>query len=90
MGILNVTPDSFSDGGAYYDPARAVEHGLADPMMAPVVAAAGIPYVVMHWRAPSRHMPAYAVYRDVVTGVPAELRRRVDALTGAGVGPGRG
>ena len=28
MGILNVTPDSFSDGGEFYDPARAVEHGL--------------------------------------------------------------
>jgi len=29
MGILNVTPDSFSDGGLYLDPARAVERGLA-------------------------------------------------------------
>ncbi|MHC4786723.1 MAG: dihydropteroate synthase, partial [Planctomycetota bacterium] len=28
MGVLNVTPDSFSDGGAYQDPAAAVEHGL--------------------------------------------------------------
>jgi dihydropteroate synthase len=28
MGALNVTPDSFSDGGLYVDPARAVEHGL--------------------------------------------------------------
>ena len=26
MGILNVTPDSFSDGGQFDDPARAVEH----------------------------------------------------------------
>jgi dihydropteroate synthase len=26
MGILNVTPDSFSDGGEYRDPDRAVEH----------------------------------------------------------------
>jgi len=26
MGILNVTPDSFSDGGRYAEPARAVEH----------------------------------------------------------------
>ncbi len=26
MGILNVTPDSFSDGGRYVDPAQAVEH----------------------------------------------------------------
>src|SRR6185437_12155217 len=29
MGILNVTPDSFSDGGLYLDPDRAVEHALA-------------------------------------------------------------
>jgi dihydropteroate synthase len=26
MGILNVTPDSFSDGGQFLDPQRAVEH----------------------------------------------------------------
>jgi dihydropteroate synthase len=29
MGIVNVTPDSFSDGGRYADPARAIAHGLA-------------------------------------------------------------
>ena len=29
MGILNVTPDSFSDGGRYFDPGRAVAHALA-------------------------------------------------------------
>lgn len=29
MGIVNVTPDSFSDGGRYASPARAIEHGLA-------------------------------------------------------------
>lgn len=29
MGVLNVTPDSFSDGGRHLDPARAVEAGLA-------------------------------------------------------------
>ncbi len=28
MGIVNVTPDSFSDGGRYLDPAAAVDHGL--------------------------------------------------------------
>lgn len=27
MGIVNVTPDSFSDGGRYFDAARAVAHG---------------------------------------------------------------
>jgi dihydropteroate synthase len=28
MGILNVTPDSFSDGGQFFDTERAVERGL--------------------------------------------------------------
>jgi dihydropteroate synthase len=28
MGILNTTPDSFSDGGQFLDPGAAVEHGL--------------------------------------------------------------
>ncbi|MBN1436405.1 MAG: dihydropteroate synthase [Sedimentisphaerales bacterium] len=28
MGILNVTPDSFSDGGNWLEPQRAVEHAL--------------------------------------------------------------
>jgi dihydropteroate synthase len=29
MGVLNVTPDSFSDGGRFLDPDRAIAHGLA-------------------------------------------------------------
>ncbi|HVF76763.1 MAG TPA: dihydropteroate synthase [Solirubrobacteraceae bacterium] len=29
MGVVNVTPDSFSDGGEWLDPAAAVSHGLA-------------------------------------------------------------
>ena len=29
MGVVNVTPDSFSDGGSWLDPADAVTHGLA-------------------------------------------------------------
>jgi len=28
MGVVNITPDSFSDGGRYLDPQRAIEHGL--------------------------------------------------------------
>lgn len=28
MGVLNITPDSFSDGGLFYDKAKAVERGL--------------------------------------------------------------
>lgn len=29
MGVLNVTPDSFSDGGRYLDPDAAVRHGMS-------------------------------------------------------------
>ncbi|MDE2701421.1 MAG: dihydropteroate synthase [Gemmatimonadota bacterium] len=29
MGVLNVTPDSFSDGGLYFEPRKAVERALA-------------------------------------------------------------
>ncbi|MFJ1794590.1 dihydropteroate synthase [Kitasatospora griseola] len=28
MGVVNVTPDSFSDGGMWLDPAKAIAHGL--------------------------------------------------------------
>ncbi|HLA83765.1 MAG TPA: dihydropteroate synthase [Thermoguttaceae bacterium] len=28
MGVVNVTPDSFSDGGRYFDPSAAVDHAL--------------------------------------------------------------
>jgi dihydropteroate synthase len=28
MAVVNVTPDSFYDGGVYFEPARAVERGL--------------------------------------------------------------
>lgn len=30
MGILNVTPDSFSDGGRFYTPDRALRHALKE------------------------------------------------------------
>ncbi|GIE79913.1 dihydropteroate synthase [Actinoplanes philippinensis] len=164
MGVLNVTPDSFSDGGRYTDVDAAVQHGaglfregahvidvggestrpgaervdaeteiarvvpvierlfaqgvpvsvdttraavaeaaltagaaivndvsggLADPGMAAVVAAAGCPWILMHWRGHSRDMQKLAVYRDVVTEVRDELRARADAAIAAGVDPGR-
>lgn len=28
MGVLNITPDSFSDGGHYFETGRAIEHGI--------------------------------------------------------------
>ena len=38
MGVVNVTPDSFSDGGEFYRAGRAIEHGLA-------LLAAGVDYL---------------------------------------------
>jgi dihydropteroate synthase len=162
MGVVNVTPDSFSDGGAWMDPQAAVAHGrelaaagadivdvggestrpgaqrisaaeelrrvmpvitqlaqagvcvsvdttraavarsavtagasmvndvsggLADPDMVAVVAAAGVPYVVTHWRAHSADMYGQATYGDVVTDVRAELGRRVAAVMAGGIDP---
>ncbi|MFI6514017.1 dihydropteroate synthase [Spirillospora sp. NPDC050679] len=162
MGVVNVTPDSFSDGGSWFDPEKAVRHGLdlvaegadiidvggestrpgaqrvsreeelrrvvpviaalaaegvpvsvdtmraevaeaavaagarlvndvsgglADPGMPRVVAAAGVPYVVMHWRGHSHDMHSRAVYADVVGEVREELLRRVDAVLAEGVDP---
>jgi dihydropteroate synthase len=160
MGILNVTPDSFSDGGRYTDRDAAIAHGvamradgadvvdvggestrpgaervdaatetarvlpvvrelvaagvpvsidttrasvaaealaagatvvndvsggLADPAMAKLVADAGCPWVLMHWRGHSRDMRRLAVYDDVVAEVRAELAQRVEEALGAGV-----
>jgi dihydropteroate synthase len=164
MGVLNVTPDSFSDGGRYLDLAAAVDHGiamhregadlvdvggestrpgaervdaetetarivpvirelsragvplsidttraavaeaalsagativndvsggLADPGMVKIVAEAGCPWILMHWRGHSRTMRELAKYDDVVAEVRAELLDRVAAATAAGVDPGR-
>jgi dihydropteroate synthase len=162
VGVLNVTPDSFSDGGRYAGVDAAVAHGmalhadgahvvdiggestrpgarridaatesarvlpvirelaaagvpmsidttrasvaaaaveagvrmvndvsggLADPGMAAVVAAAGCPWVLMHWRGHSEHMRELARYGDVVAEVAAELTARVDDAVRAGVAP---
>jgi len=162
MGVLNVTPDSFSDGGCFADTATAVAHGLdmhtagadyvdiggestrpgadrvdsdeecrrvlpvvreltaagvrtsvdttraevaeaaldagatlindvsgglADKNMAELVAEAGVPWVLMHWRGHSREMYAAAQYGDVVTEVCAELMARVEDVVAAGVAP---
>ncbi|MBV1853444.1 dihydropteroate synthase [Catellatospora tritici] len=162
MGVLNVTPDSFSDGGLYTDLDSAVRHGvelreqgahlvdvggestrpgalrvdaetetarvvpviralaeagvatsvdttraavaaaalkagavlvndvsggLADPDIRRVVAEAGCPYVIMHWRGHSDRMQELATYHDVVGQVRAELSERVDEALAAGVRP---
>ena len=64
-----------------------VSGGLADERMARLVADAGVPYVVMHWRGHSRTMQDMAIYRDVVGEVRDELRQRVDTITAQGVDP---
>jgi dihydropteroate synthase len=162
MGVVNVTPDSFSDGGSWLDPAAATEHGLelasqgadivdvggestrpgaqrvsaaeelsrvlpvvtalaaagcyvsidtmradvarqalhagasmvndvsggqADAQMATVVAAAGVPYVMTHWRGHSSDMYGTASYTDILSEVRAELADRVTAAVGSGVDP---
>jgi dihydropteroate synthase len=164
FGVLNVTPDSFSDGGRYSDRAAAIAHahqlitegadvvdvggestrpgaeridaatetarvvpvirelatggirvsidttraavaaaaldagaglvndvsgGLADPDMGRVVADAGCPWVLMHWRGHSREMAQLARYDDVVKEVIAELGQRVEEAVAAGVAPDR-
>jgi dihydropteroate synthase len=164
MGVVNVTPDSFSDGGEWFGADAAIQHGLdlvaqgadivdvggestrpgaqrieaaeelrrvgpvieglveagvhvsvdtmraqvaefalqagarlvndvsgglADPDMPRLVAAAGVSYVVVHWRGHSHDMYSRAVYTDVVAEVRAELARRVDAVVAVGVDPGR-
>jgi dihydropteroate synthase len=66
-----------------------VSGGLADPGMARVVAEAGVPWVLMHWRGHSRDMYDKARYRDVVDDVRRELCERVDAAVAAGVAPER-
>ncbi|MFG2330228.1 dihydropteroate synthase [Streptomyces sp. NPDC048604] len=164
MGVVNVTPDSFSDGGRWFDTTAAVKRGLdlvaegadlidvggestrpgatrvdeeeelrrvvpvvrglaaegvtvsvdtmratvaaravaagaalvndvsgglADPQMIPAVAAAEVPFVVMHWRGFSADMNSLAVYDDVVGEVLAELRTRMDAVVDGGIAPER-
>jgi dihydropteroate synthase len=64
-----------------------VSGGLADARMARLVADAGVPYVVMHWRGHSSAMQDRAIYRDVVGEVRDELRQRVDTVIAQGVDP---
>jgi dihydropteroate synthase len=66
-----------------------VSGGLADPDMPGAVAAAGVPYVVNHWRGHSDDMYGKAVYDDVVTDVRTELSLRVHDLIAEGVDPGQ-
>ncbi|MDQ2844907.1 MAG: dihydropteroate synthase [Actinomycetota bacterium] len=62
-----------------------VSGGLADPEMAGVVADAGAPWVLMHWRGHSDVMQREVHYSDVAGEVRDELLARVDAAVAAGV-----
>ncbi|KHO18009.1 dihydropteroate synthase [Mycolicibacterium setense] len=65
-----------------------VSGGLADPNMAPLLAEAKVPWILMHWRSVSAEQPHHAPgYADVVAEVRAELLGAVDAAVAAGVDP---
>jgi dihydropteroate synthase len=71
MGVLNVTPDSFSDGGLWVDPERAVAHGLEM-----VEQGAGIIDVGGESTRPGAEEVSEAVELDRVLPVIDALRRR--------------
>ncbi|MFT3660192.1 MAG: dihydropteroate synthase [Gordonia sp. (in: high G+C Gram-positive bacteria)] len=85
------------EAGAVY--VNDVSGGRADADMARVVADAGLPWILMHWRpsndagAGERHFTHRAEdaveYRDVVAEVSGELLGQVDAAVAAGVDPDR-
>jgi dihydropteroate synthase len=69
-----------------------VSGGLADPDVLRVVAATGVRYVAMHWRAHSDRMTDFATYDGpggVVAAVRDELAARVQAVLAAGVAADR-
>ncbi|MEM6106388.1 dihydropteroate synthase [Mycobacterium sp. 050272] len=67
-----------------------VSGGRADPAMAPLVAEAGVRWVLMHWRSVSSGRPHEAPqYRDVVAEVRSELLASVEDAVAAGVDPGK-
>jgi dihydropteroate synthase len=95
MGVLNVTPDSFSDGGRYVDPMRAAEHGLrmaqdgasiidiggesTRPGAAPVAAAEEIDRIVPVVERLAARIPAIL---SVDTSKPEVMRAAVAAGAG--------
>jgi dihydropteroate synthase len=66
-----------------------VSGGRADPGMAPLLADAKVPWVLMHWRSVGSARPHdVPAYGDVVAEVRDELMASVDAAVAAGVDPG--
>lgn len=68
-----------------------VSGGRADAAMASVVADAGIPWILMHWRANADHTHTGPAdhYDDVVAEVMSELARQIERAVVAGVDPAR-
>lgn len=67
-----------------------VSGGRADAAMAPLLAEAGVPWVLMHWRPVSADHPhRVPAYRDVVADVRDDLLASVDDAVAAGVDPGK-
>jgi len=65
-----------------------VSGGRADPAMAPLVADARVPWILMHWRnVRAVHPHEVPDYRDVVAEVRDELMESVDRAVTAGVDP---
>jgi len=65
-----------------------VSGGRADPAMAPLLADAAVPWVLMHWRALDAGAPHRVPdYGDVVSDVRTELLAAVDDSVAAGVDP---
>ncbi|PWB60417.1 MAG: dihydropteroate synthase, partial [Deltaproteobacteria bacterium] len=73
--ILNVTPDSFSDGGEYFPAEKAVERGLA-------MAAQGAEIIDVGGEStrPGSHPVPAGEEKDRVVPVIRELARKTDAL----------
>jgi dihydropteroate synthase len=71
MGILNVTPDSFSDGGLHADPGRAVAAGLA-------MAEAGADIVDVGGESTRPGAPVVGIIEEQARVVPV-IRRLADA-----------
>jgi dihydropteroate synthase len=56
-----------------------------DPAMGPLIAARGVPVVLMHMRGRPRDMYAGADYADVVHEVMRQLQRRIERAVGLGI-----
>ncbi len=75
MGVLNVTPDSFSDGGKFFTAEKAVEHGLT-------MVADGAQIIDVGGESTRPGAASVAVEEEVRRVVPVikELRAKIDVV----------